>query len=80
MACQYGQRIVNHAFYHPLTGVHGVGTDMGGDDHIRKAEERMAPATRGRSGAKMKNYISIFVFCVGSGKMNIASEVTCCSD
>lgn len=78
-ASQYSQRIVNHAFYHPVTGIHGVGTDMGGDDHIRKAEERMVPATRDRSGAKIKNCISGFS-CVGSGKMNIVSEVTCCSD
>lgn len=38
LASQYSQRIVNHAFYHPLTGIHGVSTNMGGDDHIRKAE------------------------------------------
>lgn len=79
LASQYSQRIGNHAFYHPLTGIHGVGTDMGGDDHVRKAEERMVPATRDRAGAKIKNCTSVF-FCVGSEKMNKALEVTCCSD
>lgn len=79
LARQYSQRIVNHAFYHPLTGIHGVGTDMGGDDHIGKAEERMVPATRDRSGAKIKKCSSVF-FCVGCGKMNIVLEVRRCSD
>lgn len=78
LACQYSQRIVNHDFYHHLTGIHGVGTDMGGDDHIGKAKERMVPATRGRSGIKIKNYASVLFFSVWvlSVKTNIVFEVT----
>lgn len=46
LACQDSQRIVNHGVYHHSTGFDSVGADMGGDDNVRKAKERMVPAQK----------------------------------
>jgi len=44
MAIQYSQRVVYHHQHHLSCCSDSVGANVGGDQHIRKAEERMIPA------------------------------------
>lgn len=58
MARQDSQSVVDHALYDLLTGVHGVGADMGGDHNIRKAEKRVVPGKKTDRESKFKSKVS----------------------
>lgn len=79
LACQDSQGIVNHALCNHLTGFHRVGADMGGDDYIGKAEERMVPATKKKKKegqeSQTKVSINVFVSEIGAGKNGQQTEL-----